>query len=301
MHGLCRREPVLEPLGTVAIVGVGLIGGSIGLAVRARGLAGCVVGVGRDEARLAEAVRFGAIDVATTDAANGVAEADVVVVCTPVTRIADDVRHAAEHGPEGLLITDAGSTKHRIVEAVERHARARALFVGGHPIAGSDRKGVAFADANLFEGRACVLTPTRRTPADRLRRARGFWGRLGCRILETDPVAHDAALARTSHLPHAVAAALAASIPAEFLTMVGGAYRDGTRVAGSDPEIWTAIFLENRRPILDALGIFQGQVSAFKRALMAGDADAIRRWWEDARALRARFDAQTTPREALED
>ncbi|MBV8230257.1 MAG: prephenate dehydrogenase [Planctomycetaceae bacterium] len=116
-----------------------------------------------------------------------------------------------------------------------------------------------------------------------------------------DPVAHDAALARTSHLPHAVAAALAASIPAELLSMAGGAYRDGTRVAGSDSELWTAIFLENRRPILDALGTFQGQVSAFKRALMAGDADAIRRWWEDARALRALFDAQTAPREALED
>ena len=124
MRGLCRGEPALERLGTVAIVGVGLIGGSIGLAVRARGLAGRVVGVGRDEARLAEAVRLGAIDDATTDLASGVAEADVVVVCTPVTRIADDVRHAAEHGPEGLLITDAGSTKRRIVEAVERHPRA---------------------------------------------------------------------------------------------------------------------------------------------------------------------------------
>ncbi len=291
----------MEPLGTVTIVGVGLIGGSIGLAVHARGLAGRVVGVGRDEAKLAEAVRFGAIDVATTDAVNGVAEADVVVVCTPVNRIADDVRHAAEHGPEGLLITDAGSIKHRIVEAVERHPRARALFVGGHPIAGSDRKGVAFADANLFEGRACVLTPTGRTPADRLRRARGFWGWLGCRILETDPVAHDAALARTSHLPHAVAAALAASIPAELLSMAGGAYRDGTRVAGSDSELWAAIFLENRRPILDALGTFQSQVIAFERALMADDADAIRRWWENARSLRALFDAQAAPRKALED
>ena len=292
----------MEPLGTVAIVGVGLIGGSIGLALRARGLAGRVVGVGRDEARLAEAVRLGAIDVATTDLASGVAEADVVVVCTPVTRIADDVRRAAEHGPEGLLITDAGSTKRRIVEAVERHAAARAAFVGGHPIAGSERKGVAYAGADLFEGRACVLTPTGRTPADRLRRARGFWAaarlpdpRDGPRRARRGPGADQPPAPRRGR------GAGRRRSPPSSSRWPPAPIRDGTRVAGADAELWTAIFLENRGPILDALGTFQSQVIAFQRALMAGDEDALRRWWEDAQARRALFDAQTTPREALED
>ena len=291
----------MENLEAVAIVGVGLIGGSIGLALRARGLAERIIGIGRDEARLAEAIQLGAIDTATTDPARGVVDVDVVVICTPVTQIAADVRHAAEHGPEEVLITDAGSTKRRIVEAVERDPRACAMFVGGHPIAGSERRGVAHADANLFEGRACVLTPTGRTRIERLHRARSFWGRLGCRMIEMTPAAHDDALARTSHLPHAVAAALATSIPPEAIPMAGGAYRDGTRVAGSNAELWTAIFLENRAPILDALGTFQDQLLAFKRALMACDVNAIRLWWEAARAHRALFEAQNMPCELIED
>jgi prephenate dehydrogenase len=285
----------LERLGTVAIIGVGLIGGSIGLALRARGLAARVIGVGRDEARLAEGVQLGAIDAATTDARRGVAEAEVVVVCTPVSRIADDVRTAAESGPEGVLITDAGSTKRGIVEAVERHTRARATFVGGHPIAGSERKGVEHADPGLFEGRPCVLTPTAQTPPDRLRQARGFWARLGCRVLETDPATHDEILALTSHLPHAVAAALAATVPVEALEMAAGAYRDGTRVAGSDAALWAAIFRENRGPVLHALTAFQDQLDTLKNALSSDDENAMRRWWDDAKARRARFDALNAP------
>jgi prephenate dehydrogenase len=282
----------LDRLGTVAIVGVGLIGGSIGLALRARGLAERVIGVGRDAATLAEAVRLGAIDAHTTDLARGVAEAAIVAVCTPVSRIADDVCQAAAHGPEELLITDAGSTKRRIVEAVERDGRSRAVFVGAHPIAGSERKGAAHARADLFEGRTCVLAPTRRTPPDRLRRAREFWGRLGCRLVEMDPAAHDKALSLTSHLPHAVAAALVAAVPAELLPLAAGAFRDGTRVAGADAALWTAIFRENKLPLLEALGTFQDQLAAFQRALMTDDEEAIRQWWSTSQTRRARFEAQ---------
>jgi prephenate dehydrogenase len=286
----------LERLGTVAIVGVGLIGGSVGLALRARGLAERVVGIGRSEARLAEAVRLGSIDAFTTEPARGFAEAEVAVVCTPVNRIADDVRLAAEHGPEGILVTDAGSTKQRIVEAAERHDRARAAFVAAHPIAGSERNGVAHARADLLEGRVCVLTPTRHTPADRLTRARAFWAGLSCRLIEMAPDAHDEALARTSHLPHVVAAALAAAVPPESLPMAGGAYRDGTRVAAADTDLWAAIFRENRLPLLNALAAFEEQLAAFKLALAAEDQDAVRRWWDAARARRARFDSlNTTP------
>jgi prephenate dehydrogenase len=281
----------LERLGTVAIVGVGLIGGSIGLAVRARGLAERVIGIGRNEIRLAEGVRHGAIDSATTCLADGVKAADVVVVCTPVTQIADDVRNAARSAPKSVLITDAGSTKALIVESIEGDDRALEAFVGGHPIAGSERKGVAHAEADLFQGRVCVLTPTSRTPEDRLRRARRFWQELGCRVIEASPDRHDQALALTSHLPHVVAAALASAVPVEVLPMAAGAYRDGTRVAASDASLWAGIFLENREYVLEALQEFQDRLDTLKKALGDSDHHAIRTWWDGGKVNRSRYDA----------
>jgi prephenate dehydrogenase len=284
----------LERLGTVAIIGVGLIGGSVGLALRARGRAGRIIGIGRNPAALDEARRLGAIDEGTTEPTRGLAAAEVAVVCTPVTRIGDDIRTAAEHGPESILVTDAGSTKLRIVEAVERDPRSRAVFVAGHPIAGSERNGVTHARSDLFEGRVCVLTPTERTPADRLDRARAFWSMLGCRTVEIDPAAHDEALALTSHLPHAVAAALAASVPVEVLALAAGAYRDGTRVAGSEAGLWTAIFRENRVPVLQALTRFQDQLDRFRQALEADGENELHAWWDAARARRNRFEGPET-------
>lgn len=280
---------------TVAIVGVGLIGGSIGMALRAGARAQRVVGIGRNVKNLEEAVRLGAIDAFTTDLARGVVEADVAVVCTPVSRIADDVRSVAAHGPEQILVTDAGSTKLRLVDAIEKDDRARAVFVGGHPIAGSERSGVGHARADLFEGRACVLTPTNRTPGDRLARARAFWGSLGCRLIELDPAEHDRALGLTSHLPHAVAAALAAAVPTDFLSLAGGAFRDCTRVAGADLELWTSIFRENKEPVLRALESFQGELTEFARALRDDDEPSLRRWWQIANANRSAYEALSRP------
>jgi prephenate dehydrogenase len=285
----------LEPSGTVTIVGVGLIGGSIGLAIRARG-AGCrVVGVGRDEARLDDACRLGAIDAGTTDLARGVDGAEVVVICTPVDRISADAILAARESAAGALITDAGSTKRAIVEAVEADDLARSKFVAAHPIAGSERQGVIHARGDLFAGRVCVLTPTDRTPSPLLARARAFWGGLGCRVIEIDPASHDAHLARTSHLPHAIAAAMATLVGPDLMAMAGGAYRDVTRVAGADPAIWAPIFLENRRAVLDALEDFGGSLEEFRSALEAGDGARLSAWWQAARRNRIAFDSQNGP------
>jgi prephenate dehydrogenase len=283
----------LERPGTVAIIGVGLIGGSIGLALRSKGLAGRVVGIGRDASRLEEARRLGAIDAFETDLARGVADADVAVVCTPVTRIVEDILEASRLGPALILVTDAGSTKARIVEGVERDPRGRACFVGAHPIAGSERQGAAFARADLFEGRSCVLTPTPRTPLDRLERARGFWSGLGCRLFEVDPLGHDERLALTSHLPHAVAAALAASVPVDLLPLAAGAYRDGTRVAEADAALWAGIFLENREPVLRALDEFEAHLDSFRSAIEAGDLAGLVAWWDEARSRRGGFAEKT--------
>jgi len=281
----------LERLGTVAIVGVGLIGGSIGLAIRARGIASEVVGVGRDPFRLDQAARLGAIDRGTTDMSVGVADAEVVVVCTPVSRVAEDVGRAAESAPSDVLVTDAGSSKRQIVEAVERHPRSAAVFVGAHPLAGSEQRGVLHARADLFEGRVCVLTPTPRTRLERTHRALAFWTALGCRVIELAPSEHDEILAYTSHLPHAMAGALASSVPVEWLPLAAGAYRDGTRVAAADTGLWTAIFRDNRGPLLKALGTLQECLDAFKYALMNDDEEAIHSWWEQARCRHRLLDA----------
>jgi prephenate dehydrogenase len=289
----------LEQLGTVAIIGVGLIGGSIGLALRSRKVASEVVGIGRDPANLDQAVRLGAIDRGTTEVRDGVASAAVVVVCTPVNRVAEDVRRSTESAQAGVLVTDAGSAKRQIVEAVERHPRCGSVFVGAHPIAGSERRGVAHARADLFDGRPCVLTPTPRTRPERLRRARDFWAALGCRLHEMGPGEHDEILAYTSHLPHALAAALAGSVPVEWLPLAAGAYRDGTRVAAADTGLWTAIFRENRGPLLKALDSLQTCLAGFKYALMTDDEEAIRRWWEQARRRRDLFEAQVPAPESL--
>lgn len=295
VFGPRREARDLAHFGTVAVVGVGLIGGSVGLALRARSLAGRVVGIGRNESSLAEAVRLGALDDATTDLEGGVGGADVVVVCTPVTEVAGTVVRAAAAGPEGVLVTDAGSTKGTIVAAVEGDPGARRVFVAAHPIAGSEKRGPAAASADLFERRVCVLTPTGRTPPDRLARARNFWGAIGCRVVDLDPAEHDAVLALTSHLPHAVAAALAATVPADALGLAAGAYRDGTRVAGADGALWAGIFRENRGPLLGALDRFQVQLDSLRRALENGDDAAVRAWWDRARARRSRFGEPPRP------
>jgi prephenate dehydrogenase len=281
---------VLERVRRVAIVGVGLIGGSIGMALRARRVAAEVIGIGRDADSLAQAVDRGAIDRATTDVREGARTADVVVVCTPVNRVAEDVRRCAEASPPEVLITDAGSSKRQIIDVVERLPRCASVFVGAHPIAGSERRGVAHASADLFDGRPCILTPTSRTPVDRLRRARQFWASVGCRILEMGPTEHDEVLAYTSHLPHALAAALAASVPVDWLPLAAGAFRDGTRVAAADTGLWTAIFRENRGPILKALDSLRERLAEFQYALMTDDEDAIRRCWDEARQRRALFE-----------
>jgi prephenate dehydrogenase len=193
-------------------------------------------------------------------------------------------------------LTDAGSTKRQIVEAVEKHVAASRLYVGAHPLAGSERSGSSHARPGLFDDRICVLTPTPRTPGQRLERARAFWGGLGCRVVEMSPIEHDEVLAYTSHLPHALAAALASSVPAEWLELAAGAFRDGSRVAAADTGLWTAIFRDNRGPLLKAIGTLQERISAFKYAVMTDDEDAIRRWWDEGRLRRAHYDSRKPPK-----
>jgi prephenate dehydrogenase len=258
----------------VAIVGVGLIGGSIGLALRERKLASEVIGVGRRESTLATARKLGAIDRSTTSIAEGVAEAEIVVVATPVDTVAEFALKVAEVCSPRTTITDAGSTKESIVSTVERGLTGRRdgpWFIGSHPIAGDHRTGVEFARSELFEGRKTVVTPTTRSHRASTLDVERFWRSLGAEVVTMSPVEHDAALAATSHLPHLVAYALAFATPNELLPLAASGWRDTTRIAGSDPNLWRPIFTANRSHVLEALDRFVEVVALVREALEAGD------------------------------
>ena len=261
----------------VAIVGTGLVGGSIGLALRQRGLAERVVGIGRRQVSLRTARRVGAVTNTTVDMAKGVAEADLVVVCTPVGKIVEHVRTIAGHCPEGTLITDAGSTKQSIVDALDGSLPRGCRFLGSHPLAGGEKTGPAHALANLFEGRVAVVTPTRNTRAEDFEQIEQFWRSLGAVVVRMSAAEHDQALAITSHLPHAAAAALAATIPETCFRLVGTGLLDTTRIAAGGPEIWKQIFVLNRENVLAALDDYQIRLSALREAIELGDEMEIER------------------------
>ncbi|HVA50466.1 MAG TPA: prephenate dehydrogenase [Pirellulales bacterium] len=265
----------MHALDTVAIVGVGLIGGSIGLALRKRGLATEIVGIGRRAESLRVAQERGAVTRATLDLDEGVADAGWVVVCTPVGRIADDVRAAAQSCRPGALITDAGSTKAEIVERVGLALPRGVRFIGSHPLAGSERSGAAAADADLFVDRLVVLTPEPTSLAGDVRMLSEFWTALGARVATMPAVEHDRLIAAASHLPHLVAAALAVATPDEALPLTATGWADSTRIASGDPELWRQIFASNRSSLLASLTRFEELLAGLRTALDAGDDQAV--------------------------
>lgn len=260
---------------TLVIVGVGLIGGSLGLAAKSRGLVRRVRGVGRQAATLARAQTSGAIDEGALELTAAVADADMVVFCTPVDCIARQVVAAAPFCPPGCLLTDAGSTKAEILRAIAGRLPPAVAFVGSHPLAGSEKRGPDHARADLFQDRLTVVSRAAWTDAAALERTCTFWQALGARVQIMDPDDHDRALALTSHLPHLAASALAGVLPAELFELTASGFRDTTRVAAGDPSIWTGIFAQNRQAVLEALSRLGARLGQFEAALRAGDAATI--------------------------
>ncbi|MFM7207600.1 MAG: prephenate dehydrogenase [Planctomycetaceae bacterium] len=255
----------------VAIVGVGMIGGSIGKAVRSRRLAGTVVGIGRSQASLAAARKAGCVTEAATDVA-AAATADLVVVATGVGSIPALLDAVDAVVRPGTLITDAGSTKASIVGAWERRRRGRrGRFVGSHPIAGSHRRGPDSADEELFSGRVTVVTPAKATPPGDATEIGDFWAALGSTVFMMPPKEHDRILAGTSHAPHLIAAALAAATPPAALTFAAGGWRDTTRIAAGDPELWADILLDNTAAVAAAMSRFAAAAERLLAAIERGD------------------------------
>ncbi|MGC8784860.1 MAG: prephenate dehydrogenase [Armatimonadota bacterium] len=272
----------------LCIIGVGLIGGSLGMAVRQRELAHHVVGVGRNAERLQVALQAGAIDEATTSLQDGVTDADVVVVCTPVGLIVPTIRLFQQWLSPKCVVTDVGSVKSTIVQQATDLLGER--FVGGHPMAGSEQTGVHNARADLFEGTSWALTPTEKTSPHALQKVTALAQGVGAQVITADPNEHDRAVALTSHLPHALALALvhvAENTP--YPQLIGGSFRDGTRVAASSPELWRDIFLHNREHVLWAIDEFIGKLQEVRSAIADEDAETVQRLFTDARLLRQAF------------
>lgn len=266
----------------LAVIGVGLIGGSLARALKEHDLVGEVVGVNRSRASLEKALDLGVIDRGTTDAAEAVYEANMVVVATPVRAIVPIVAYMASHLSPGTVVTDVGSVKKSVVDACEVNMPPGVHFVGGHPIAGREHVGVEASFAGLFDGSRTILTPTASTASDALERVRLVWEAVGSHVEVMEAGYHDQVLAATSHLPHLMAynmvntlSDLEDNIRAEVFRYAAGGFRDFTRIASSDPTMWRDICLENRGAILDILARFRKDLDTLMQQIDAGNGDAL--------------------------
>jgi len=265
----------------ITLVGVGLLGGSLGLAIKQRRLATKVEGFVRRAASLKECKSLGVVDHPTRDLGRAVEDADLVILCTPLAQMRELTERMLPSLKRGALVTDVGSVKASVVKELEALVTgAGAQFIGSHPMAGAERTGPSAARADLFENAVCVITPTARTPAKALRRLEEFWRAVGAQTLKLTPELHDELVSRSSHLPHLLAAGLANYVldPAhakEQAVLCASGFRDTTRIASGSPEMWRDIALANRQNLSLALGIFIEDLQEFQSALEAGDAQTV--------------------------
>lgn len=277
------------PFKKVTIFGVGLLGGSFALALRNRFASCSITGCGRNETRLRKAAERGIIDAFTTDAA-ACADADLILLATPVETFRDIAVSIRAHLKPGAIVTDVGSVKGAIVADLEALMPDHAQFVGAHPIAGGDAAGFEAARAGLFVGEQCIITPTVKTDPDALQAVKNLWLALGMRIEEMEPDRHDAVFARVSHFPHLLAYTLvnaAAEKDLSALDYAGSGFRDTTRIALSSPGLWTGILLANREQVMATGAAFRAEFDHIMHALDAGDAGALEAAFTRAQASRA--------------
>lgn len=273
----------------VALVGVGLLGASLGLALRTRGVCRQVVGVGRKgSASLSVALERGAIDEAVTDLAAGVREAELVVLCVPVGQFDGMLQAMAPVLKTGAVVTDVGSTKAQVMAAAARRLGPGVTFVGSHPMAGSEKRGPEAARVDLYENALCLLVAAGAEHGEAERRVEALWQAVGMRTLWVDAAAHDRWVAAISHLPHAAAGCIvtaAARTPEAFAAAATG-FLDTTRVASGDLDMWTDIFMSNGPAVTATLDALSEEIAAFRHAVATGDAAAIRKHLAEAKAIR---------------
>ena len=279
----------------VAVIGVGLIGGSFALALKKANACGRVVGVGRNEANLQVALQRGAIDEIAASATDGARDADLVLVAVPVLQMFSVFSAIAGVIRKDAVVTDAGSTKQDVV-ATARRALGGALgrFVPAHPIAGAEHSGAAAAQPGLFDGKRVVIAPLAETAPDALERAEAAWRVCGARLFRMSPAEHDKVFAAVSHLPHLLAYALVSDIAdrgnsAQLFGYAAGGFRDFTRIASSHPEMWRDICVANKDALLAEVDRYAAQLAALRPLIERGDGEALEQLFSKARAARERW------------
>jgi prephenate dehydrogenase len=276
----------------VAVIGVGLIGGSFALALKQAKACAHVVGVGRDPANLKLALKRGVIDSMGSDVASVAEDADLVVVTTPVAQFPRIFSQIAKKLKPGALITDGGSTKRDVVEAARKALRDKiGQFVPAHPIAGGEKSGAAAASAELFRGRRVVLTPLPENSEDAIEKIHRAWSSCGARTVRMSPEEHDAVLAAVSHLPHLLAFALVHEVAgrensAELFSFAAGGFRDFTRIASSHPEMWRDICMANGDRLSAELAGFSKKLVEIRKLVEGGNAAALEKLFAEAREAR---------------
>ena len=283
---------MFEQLG---LIGCGLMGGSFALALKRAGLVKRVVGYSKSPSTTERARQLGVIDVEAPSALLAVSGADIVLIAVPVAATEATFKAIKHLVSSHTLIMDVGSTKRDVVDAARRALREHiGSFVPTHPIAGREVSGVEHADPDLYSGKQVILTPIERTLTTQLQLAIDVWTALGCRVLKMSPESHDAAFAAISHLPHLIAFALMNSISGQpqakdFLSLAGPGFRDFTRIAASDPQVWRDIMISNREELLAQSKIFQRNLQALELMISNANAEALEGLIEQASQARANW------------
>jgi prephenate dehydrogenase len=276
----------------ITIIGVGLLGGSIGLAVKRRKLAREIAGFVRRTVSLKDCEKAGAVDFATTNLFAAVSNSDLIILCTPLAQMRPLTKQFLPALKRGAIVTDVGSVKAGVVRELEPLvAKTGAHFIASHPMAGAEKSGVSAARENLFENAVCVLTPTKKSNASAVRKLEQFWKSLGARVLKLDAAQHDLLVSRSSHLPHVVAATLANLVlnpasPKQQAALCANGFRDTTRIASGSPEMWRDIALANRKNLSRSLDAFISDLQKFQRTLKKSDTKSISEFFTTAKSRR---------------
>src|SRR5713226_6177309 len=282
----------------ISLIGVGLLGGSLGLAIKQRRLAGRVEGYVRRAASVAECQRLGVVDAATLDLRAAVTDADLIILCTPIGQMREVSARMASSVRAGAIVTDVGSVKASVIQELEPLlAGARAHFVGSHPMAGAEKMGVGAAQPELFTEAICAITPTMNSNQQAVSKAEEFWRAIGAIPLKLSPELHDDLVSRSSHLPHVIAAELANYVlspvhPKEQAMLCANGFRDTTRIASGSAEMWRDICLANRKNLARVLGVFVDDLREFQHALENEDRKSIDEFFEKAKQRRDAWCAQ---------
>jgi len=279
----------------ISLIGVGLMGGSLGMALRKCHLADYVYGIGRNPQRLQDAVDVGAIDIATTSFEEGLKDADIVVLCVPVLTTLSLVKQILPFVSPPTVLTDVGSTKLGVVKIINKQLfelSSKVEFIGSHPMCGSEKSGVDAATHCLYQGATCVLTPTAETSSQSLEKLKKMWEAVGCHTIEMSPEDHDRSVAMYSHLPHIVSSVLVNAIEsldekwANPNNLASSGFKDTTRIAASHPQIWSDICIENRENLLEAVTQMESTLAQFHNLIEKSDSHGMYEFFNKARDVR---------------